>query len=113
MLKTLVVEVDGRGMALALIAVDRTLNLKAAADALGGKRAKMASVPAAERSTGYVKGGISPFATRRRLAAVLDVAAREHERVLVNGGRRGLQIELATGDLVRVLEARIAPLARR
>jgi Cys-tRNA(Pro)/Cys-tRNA(Cys) deacylase len=111
-LKTLVVELDAKSLALALLAVDRTLDLKATAEALGGKRARLASVPAAERATGYVKGGISPFATRRPLPTALDAAARDHERVLVNGGRRGLQIELASADLAQLLEARVGPIAR-
>ena len=112
LLKTLIVELDGARLAMALLAVDRSLDLKAAARALGGKKAALAPVPAAERATGYVKGGISPFGQRRRLAAVVDRAAAAWPRVVVNGGRRGLQIELASGDLARLLGAEVAPIAQ-
>ncbi len=111
LLKTLVVEPDGAPLAMALLAVDRTLDLKALARALGVKRAAMAPVAVAERATGYVKGGISPFGQRRRLAAVVDRAALGFAKVLVNGGRRGLQIELPPDDLVALLEARVAAVA--
>ncbi len=105
LLKTLVIVIDDDRPALAMIAVGRSLDLKASAGALGGKRAELASVPTAERLTGYVKGGISALGTRKPLPTIVDRAATEHASVLVNGGRRGLQIELAPGDLIRLIGA--------
>lgn len=107
--KTLVAEIDGKP-AVAIVPVTGTLSLKALAHAAGGKRAAMAEPAAAERLTGYVVGGISPFAHRRRVPVYVDESASRHERVFVSGGRRGLQIELSPGDLVAVTGARSAPL---
>jgi Cys-tRNA(Pro)/Cys-tRNA(Cys) deacylase len=72
----------------------------------------MADPALAERSTGYVVGGISPIGQRRALPAVLDESALAHDTVLVSGGRRGLDLELAPQDLARVIDARTAPIAR-
>ena len=104
--KTLVVSVDGE-LAVALLPVDRRLDLKAL-----GKRASMADAGHAERTTGYVKGGISPLGQRRRLATFVDDSALEHSSILVNGGGRGLQLELAPADLVALTDAKILHLAR-
>ncbi len=109
--KTLVASVDG-GLVVALVPVERSLDLRALAAAVGGKRARMAEVAAAERATGYVAGGISPLGQRRALPSVVDDSLPGWERVYVSAGRRGLEIELASGDLVRLLRARIAPIAR-
>ncbi|TVQ33039.1 MAG: aminoacyl-tRNA deacylase [Geminicoccaceae bacterium] len=110
LLKTLIVERDDGTLAMALLAVDRQLDLKAAARALATKRLAMAAIPKAERATGYVKGGISPFGQKRRLDAVVDAHATHFAQVLVNGGRRGLQLELAPENLVQALAATIAPI---
>ena len=110
LLKTLVVDLGDAGLALAILGVDRSLDLKAVARALGGKRATLAPLAAAERATGYVKGGISPFGLRRPLPAVVDRAALGAATVLVNGGRRGVQLELAPADLVDTLGAVVADL---
>ena len=88
------------------------LDLKAFADALGGRRAELADPAAAERATGYVVGGISPIGQRRRLPTVLDASAAAFETILVSAGRRGLQVEIAPGDLVRVTAAMTAPIGR-
>jgi Cys-tRNA(Pro)/Cys-tRNA(Cys) deacylase len=109
--KTLVVEVDG-ALCVGIVAVDRSLDLKAMAAAVGGKKATMAERATAERATGYVLGGISPLGQRRRLPTVLDRSAYEHQRVLVSGGRRGLDVELSTEDLVRLTDATTADIAR-
>jgi len=77
-----------------------------------GAEADLADPVEAERATGYVVGGISPFAGRRRLAAVLDEAATVHKTILVSAGRRGLQVELAPGDLVRAIGGLVAPIGR-
>lgn len=111
-LKTLVIDVEGAGLALALVPVDEELDLKAAARALGAKRATMASIAEAQRATGYVKGGISPLGQRRRLPAVIDEGVTEcQEFILVNAGRRGLQVELCVGDLVELLHLKIAKIS--
>src|SRR6476469_10039374 len=95
--KTLAASVDGR-LVLAVIPVDRELDLKRLADVAGGRRAAMADPAEAERATGYVVGGISPLGTRRTLPLIVDEHAREHETVQVSAGRRGLQVELAGED---------------
>jgi len=103
--KTLVVSLDER-LAVALVPVDRLLDLRAL-----GKRARMADAGHAERTTGYVKGGISALGQRKRLATLLDSSALEHETILVNGGGRGLQLELAPADLVRLTSAEVRAIA--
>lgn len=110
--KTLVASVDGR-LAAAVVPVSLELDLKALAAALRGRRAALAEPGEAERATGYVVGGISPFGLRRALPIVVDASAEGLETIHVSGGRRGLQLELAPGDLVRVTGARVAPIARR
>ena len=99
-------------LAAVLLAADRTLDLEAAARALGSKRVELAPSAEAERATGYVVGGISPFGQRRRLPLLVDHAALDHPTVFVNGGRRGLQLELAPADLLAAGAARIAALGR-
>ena len=108
--KTLVAEVDG-ALTVGVVPVSATLDLKALAAAVGGKRAKMADVTAAERATGYVAGGISPLGQRKRLPTVLDESAQRFETMFCSGGRRGLEIELAPADLVRLAGAVLAPIA--
>jgi len=110
--KTLVAVVDDAEQVVAMLAVDRELDLKALAKVAGGKRAAMAELAAAERATGYVKGGISPLGQRRRLRSFLDRAALEQTTIIVNGGRRGLQIELAAGDLLALTAGVAAQIAR-
>ncbi len=108
--KTLVVEVDG-ALAVGVVPVAAQLDLKALAVAVGGKRAVMAAVTAAERATGYVAGGISPLGQRKRLPVVLDSSALGFPTVYCSGGRRGLELELAPADLVRAADAVVAPIA--
>lgn len=102
----------GNGLAVAVVPVTGQLDLKALAQALDGKRAQMADPDEAERATGYVVGGISPVGQRRRLSTVLDSSALEHPTVLVSGGRRGMDIELAPSDLVAVTGASVFSLSR-
>jgi Cys-tRNA(Pro)/Cys-tRNA(Cys) deacylase len=97
--KTLIAEVDG-ALTVAVVPVDRQLDLKALAAAAGGKRAKMAEVSAAERATGYVAGGISPLGQRQRLPVVIDATAAQFGTIFCSAGRRGLEIEVAPADLV-------------
>ena len=110
--KTLVVDLSGRSLAVAIVPVAERLDLKAVAAALGAKRATMAEPAAAERATGYVLGGISPLGQRRRLPTALDESALGFERIHVSAGRRGLEIGLAPGDLVELVAASVAPLTR-
>jgi Cys-tRNA(Pro)/Cys-tRNA(Cys) deacylase len=109
--KTLVARVDG-ALVVAVVPVAGQLDLKALATALGGRRAVMADPADAERSSGYVRGGISPLGQRRALPTVVDASALELPTVCVSGGRRGLQLELAPGDLVTLTGARTAPIGR-
>jgi Cys-tRNA(Pro)/Cys-tRNA(Cys) deacylase len=109
--KTLVAVVDGGTLAVGVVPVDRQLDLKALAAAVGGKKAVMAEVAAAERATGYVAGGISPVGQRRRLPVVIDSSAPGLATVLCSAGRRGLEIELAPADLVKASGATVAAIA--
>ena len=102
--KTLMATVDGR-LATAVVPVSGQLDLKALARALGASRATMADVVVAERATGYVAGGISPVGQRRPHPTVLDSTALDHPSVFVSAGRRGLDLEIAPADLVRITEA--------
>ncbi len=94
-----------------IVPVSGSLDLKALAKAVGGKRAVMANPTDAERATGYVTGGISPFGQRKRLPVIVDVSAFNHPLVLVSGGKRGLQIEVSPEALKGALAARVAAIA--
>lgn len=109
--KTLMAEADGR-LVVAVVPVSGKLDLKALARALGARKAAMAEPAAAERATGYVVGGISPLGQKRPHPTVLDTSALEHATVLVSAGRRGLDVELATTDLVTLTSARVFPIAQ-
>ena len=109
--KTLMTTVDGR-LTTAVVPVSGQLDLKALARALGAGRAAMADVADAERATGYVAGGISPLGQRRRHPTVVDRSALDHPTVFVSAGRRGLDLELAPGDLVAVTGASTAVISR-
>jgi Cys-tRNA(Pro)/Cys-tRNA(Cys) deacylase len=108
--KTLMVEIDGR-LAVGVVPVNGSLDLKAIAAALGSKKAAMANPAAAERRTGYVLGGISPLGQRLPSPTVIDDSALGLDTILVSGGRRGLDIELAPGDLVLLTKAITAPIS--
>jgi Cys-tRNA(Pro)/Cys-tRNA(Cys) deacylase len=110
--KTLVISLDAKRLAVAVVPVTLKLDLKAAAKALGGKRAVMAEAAEVERATGYVLGGVSPLGQKRRLATLIDDAARRFDTIFVSAGRRGLEIELAPADLSRLLGASFAALAK-
>ncbi|HEV2797179.1 MAG TPA: Cys-tRNA(Pro) deacylase [Nocardioides sp.] len=109
--KTLLASLDGR-LVVGIVPVTGQLDLKALARALGGSKAVMAEVAAAERATGYVAGGISPVGQKRAHPTVLDASALEHDTVLVSGGRRGFDLELAPADLVAITAAVTATIGR-
>ncbi|MBY8850301.1 Cys-tRNA(Pro) deacylase [Saccharothrix longispora] len=108
--KTLVADVDGK-LAVGVVPVTGQLDLKALAAALGGKKAKMAEVAAAERATGYVAGGISPLGQKKRLPLVLDASAEGFDTVYCSAGRRGLEVELAPADLLQLTGGVVAPIS--
>lgn len=110
-LKTLMASLDG-ALVVGVVPVTDRLDLKALARALGGSRATMAEVAAAERATGYVAGGISPVGQKRTHRTVLDESALSFDTVFVSGGRRGLDLELAPADLVAVTSATTARIGR-
>ncbi len=109
--KTLVASLDG-SLVVGIVPVAGRLDLKALARALGGSKAVMAEVAAAERATGYVAGGISPLGQKRALRSAVDASALGHDTVFVSAGRRGLDVELAPADLVRLTGAVTADLTR-
>jgi Cys-tRNA(Pro)/Cys-tRNA(Cys) deacylase len=109
--KTLMASLDG-ALVVGIVPVTGQLDLKALARALGGSKAVMADVAVAERATGYVAGGISPVGQKRRHRTVLDASALDHDTILVSGGRRGFDIELAPTDLVAITAAVTATIGR-
>jgi Cys-tRNA(Pro)/Cys-tRNA(Cys) deacylase len=108
--KSLITEVDG-ALTVAVVPVTGELDLKALAAAVGGKRAALADRTLAERTTGYVRGGISPLGQRKRLPTVVDSSAEAFPTVYVSAGRRGLQLQLAPQELIRLTAAITAPIA--
>ncbi|HEX5522071.1 MAG TPA: Cys-tRNA(Pro) deacylase [Pedococcus sp.] len=109
--KTLLVEGE-RGLVVGIVPVERSLDLKAVAAAVGVKKVSMADPQDAERATGYVVGGISPLGQKRALPTVLDESALALGRVYVSGGRRGLDVSLSPDDLVALTRAVTARIAR-
>jgi Cys-tRNA(Pro)/Cys-tRNA(Cys) deacylase len=104
MLKTLMAEVDGQPVCV-VVPSDAEVSMKKLAVAFGGKAAKMMRPQDAERLTGYHVGGISPFGQKKRVRTAIEAAALGHARVFLNGGQRGLQIELDPKDAVKALGA--------
>lgn len=109
--KTLLADVDGT-LVVGIVPVTGKLDLKSLAAAVGGKKAEMADPKLAERRTGYVVGGISPIGQKNSHPTVLDETAELYDTIFVSGGRRGLDLELAPADLVRVTAAVVADIAR-
>jgi Cys-tRNA(Pro)/Cys-tRNA(Cys) deacylase len=108
MFKTLVVKLDKGTLAVGIVPVSSQLNLKRMAKACGAKKAAMAPPPEVERATGYVLGGVSPLGQKRRLPTMLDASAEHLATVFVSAGKRGMDVELAPGDLQSLLGARFA-----
>ena len=108
-LKTLMAEVDGKPVVVVL-ASDREVSMKKLAALFGGKTAQMLKPADAERLTGYVVGGISPFGQKRAFPTAVDEAALAEDLVYMNGGQRGLQVRMKPADAVAVLKAKVAPI---
>ncbi|WP_076541623.1 Cys-tRNA(Pro) deacylase [Shewanella sp. UCD-KL21] len=106
--KTLVVTIDGKELAVAVVPMTSMLSLKLLAKALGGKKAVMADKALAEKTTGYVFGGVSPLGQKRRLKTVIDASAKALNSMYVSAGRRGLEISLAPADLQTLTQATFA-----
>lgn len=109
--KTLLASADGR-LVVGVVPVSGRLDLKSLARAVGASRSAMADVRDAERATGYVAGGISPFGQKRRHPTVVDETVELWDTVLVSAGRRGLDVEIAPADLVEVTGAIVADISR-
>ncbi|MGA8851475.1 MAG: Cys-tRNA(Pro) deacylase [Aeromicrobium sp.] len=109
--KTLLVDLDG-SLVVGVVPVSGSLDLKAVASALGGKRAQMANPQAAQRATGYVIGGISPFGQRHHHRTVVDASAEQHPTVFVSAGRRGLEVEVTPQVLLSMTGAVVASVSR-
>lgn len=108
--KTLIVQLEPKGLACAVIPVAAKLDLKAFAAAAGAKKCDLADQTLAERTTGFLVGGISPLGQRKALPTFIDASAEALPEMVVNGGRRGLQIVLAPTDLARVTRATVRPI---
>lgn len=108
--KTLIAGLDDGRLAVGILPVNSMLNMKLLAKAAKAKKAALADPQAAERATGYVMGGISPIGQKKRLASFIDVSATQWPTIYVSGGRRGLDLELAPADLIKLIGASAVPL---
>ena len=108
-LKTLMAELDGKPVCV-VVPSDHEVSMKKLAQAFGGKSAKMMKPADAERLTGYHVGGISPFGQKKRVPTAIQQAALQEQAVFINGGQRGLQVQLNPNDARKALDAIAAPL---
>ena len=111
MFKTLVVRCDTGILAIALVSVHDKVDLKKLAHALGSKKADLADPTLAEKTTGYVVGGISPLGGRKQLPTLIDEGIRQHATIYISAGKRGLQLELSSDDLIKLTKATVVALA--
>lgn len=109
--KTLVVDLGAKHYSLVLMPGDRQLSMKLLAKACGVKRAAMADIPTAERITGYLVGGISPFDIKKKIPVVMDESVMEFDKILINAGRRGVMLMVAPADIKRALACKVAKVA--
>jgi Cys-tRNA(Pro)/Cys-tRNA(Cys) deacylase len=110
--KTLVVSLDNRELAVAVLPVSTMLSMKLMAKACGTKKAAMAAPADVERATGYVLGGVSPLGQKKRLKTIIDVAAQDFPTIYISAGRRGLEIELCPDDLNHLVNGVFAPISQ-
>jgi Cys-tRNA(Pro)/Cys-tRNA(Cys) deacylase len=103
--KTLVASLDDKALLVAIVPVNTQLDLKALAGAAGGKKTRLATADDVQRTTGYVLGGVSPLAQKRRLRCFIDRSALQHETIYISAGRRGLEVELAPDELGILVDA--------
>jgi len=108
--KTLVAELDTSELVVAVVPIAFPLQLKALASVASAKKARMAALEEAQRSSGYVAGGISPFGQRKHLRTFVDQSAQQHETVYVSAGRRGVEVEVPPGAFSQILGATWASL---
>ncbi len=109
--KTLVVQTETAGLAVAIVPVNSTMSFKKMAKAISFKKVQMAQPQQVERSTGYVLGGVSPLAQKKRLLTIIDRSAQDQTTIYVSAGRRGLEIELPAQQLADALNARFVDIA--
>ncbi|WLP94702.1 Cys-tRNA(Pro) deacylase [Psychrobacter sp. M13] len=109
--KTLVVQTETATLAVAIVPVNTTVSFKKMAKAIGCKKVQMAEPQQVERSTGYILGGVSPLAQKKRLLTIIDSSAQSKATIYVSAGRRGLEIELPAQQLADTLNARFIDIA--
>ena len=109
--KTLVVDLGAKQYSLILVPGDKQLSMKLLAKACGVKRAAMVDIPTAERITGYLVGGISPFGIKKKLPVIMDEGVLEFAKILINAGQRGAMLLIDPADIQKALACRVAKLA--
>ena len=110
--KTLVVSLDRRELAVAIVPVSSLLNMKQMAKAAGAKKAAMATASEVERSTGYVLGGVSPLGQKKKLKTIIDASAKGFEQIYVSAGKRGVDMSLSPADLAKLTRGLFAELCQ-
>jgi len=109
--KTLVVEAEANKLAVAIVPVDKQLQLKAMATSIGSKKTSMADPKKVQSSTGYVLGGVSPLGQKKQLKTIIDASAKQFNSIFVSGGKRGLEIEISPLVIAEILKANFCDIA--